>query len=238
MQASKQWPRGIAMSKPVHVVSWGQTTTTLFLCHIEREAMIGVFFTRLIARSDSDKRIFYVVLQKAMTRLHARACLSSWRHDDIIFFKLREAAVLPGSKDSDSTIAKRGDATIKFLYAVKSKDDSSKSGWSCGLQQQAHFSTSYCKKWWRRRLIATMDARSRHATTNTIFFIASRGRKQLAAIAIHDCQLQEQQQLLHFLHHIVTSKQWGLHFLDQSREGEQISSVKINRINQRMIISL
>ena len=68
-------------------------------------------------------------------------------------------------------------------------------------QQQAYFGTSYHKKWWQWRLIATRDARSHHATTNTIFFIALQGRKRLAVI-----RLREGRQWSYFLHRIALNE--------------------------------
>ncbi len=61
------------------------------------------------ARSKDNEAIFNVVLQEATT---------------IIFLMLREAAILQGAcDDNESRIARREDATIKFLYAVNHKDD-------------------------------------------------------------------------------------------------------------------
>jgi hypothetical protein len=54
-------------------------------------------------------------------------------------------------------------------------------------RQRAYLGTSYRKKRCQQRLTVMRDARSHHATTNQIFFIALQGREQLAAIAIHDC---------------------------------------------------
>ncbi len=68
--------------------------------------------------------------------------------------------------------------------------------------------------------------------------LSLQGCKRLAAIMIPDCRSQEQWLWLYFLHGIATSKRRRLHFLDRSRGSKQISSVKINGINQVMIIPL
>jgi hypothetical protein len=120
-QASEQWPHGIAKSKPVRT-SYCKEKQQNFVVYVilQEKRWQEYYFTHRIARSDSDERIFYVISQKAITQSHAKACLSLQRRDNIIFVDVAEAVVLPGSNNSDSTIARREDAKNKiFMMAIK-----------------------------------------------------------------------------------------------------------------------
>ncbi len=76
-QASKQWPRGIVKSKPVHVVlRWANN-----LLSFAREAK---YYLHVISQQATATSIFFTPYpKKMMTQLHARACLSLRRRDNI-----------------------------------------------------------------------------------------------------------------------------------------------------------
>ena len=95
----------------------------------------------------------------------------------------------------------------------------------------------YRKKRWRRAFFYIISQKGDDAIVCKSMF-SSQGCKQLAVIVIHDCRFGEGWQWSYFLHCIATSEQRRLYFLDRSRGSEQTSSVKINGINQRMIIPL
>ena len=201
--ASKQMiPRGIAKSEPVRTLycedAWQQLC---FLRHIARKAMTGVIFTRRIARSDDNKHIVYVILKKAMTQSHAKACLSSRRRVDIIFLMLQEAVVLPGSnkrqwfnhretRGRNNQILYAVHQRMTAISAVDCMDNGNKLTLVCCIAR-----TDDDKGWLQRGM---QDCATQQPT---IFFIASQGCERLAAI-----RLQEGRRWSYFLHHIATNE--------------------------------
>ena len=98
-RASKQWPCGIlAKSKPVYIVlRWAND-----YCHSqEKQSIFYTFFTLY------PKRRWHNRVQE---HVYHRKDATTWR-----VLMLREAVVLPGCNNSDSTIARREDLTIKFF---------------------------------------------------------------------------------------------------------------------------
>ncbi len=77
-RASERWPRGIAKSEPLHVLSrWVND----FILIRERSDVFYALYRKKWWR----RAYFYVISQKAMTLSRARACLSLRRRDKYIF---------------------------------------------------------------------------------------------------------------------------------------------------------
>ena len=190
-----------------------------------------VFFTCRIARSDGDESIFTSYPKRRWrnrVRVHVYHIIAKTRRHNI-FWCCRKQSSCWGAT---TVIRPSRDARMQQsnFSCCLSKDDSNKRCWWWDNGNERTLVRPIARSDDHKRLIATRDARSRHATTNKKF-IPSRVREQLAAIRSREGQ---------WWAFFIVVLQWAnddeYNFLDRSRGSERSSSVKIKGINQRMII--
>ena len=180
-----------------------------FLCRIVRMRATSIAMTTMM--------VFFVVLQWASNNNTTFSSYHKQASNDHVVLQ----------RASQRTLYREGkQEQLCFLHHIARE-----------TMTRSIFYMLYRKKRWRRAFFYIISQKGDDAIVCKSMF-SSQGCKQLAVIVIHDCRFGEGWQWSYFLHCIATSEQRRLYFLDRSRGSEQTSSVKINGINQRMIIPL